>query len=156
VVSALSASQAGKPSRCLFFLSGSPWGLHERLSDAFDRALVPQRVTILRSYSREPIDSYQFKRPHLEQLVSALPQRRWLLLGDSGEKDPEVYAQLRRDHPGQIEHIYIHNVTHADPNAPRFAAMTLFQQWSEVERDLQQRGYGPALPPAPMVNPTAK
>jgi phosphatidate phosphatase APP1 len=34
-----------------------------------------------------------------------------VLVGDSGEKDPEVYGQIAREHPAQILRIYIRDVT---------------------------------------------
>jgi phosphatidate phosphatase APP1 len=87
---------------------------------------------ILRSYSTEPIDPYAFKQPHLEAIVGAFPRHRWVLYGDSGEKDPEVYTALRRGHPSQIEHIFIHDVTGEDPASPRFQGMTVFRDWREL------------------------
>ena len=33
-----------------------------------------------------------------------------MLLGDSGEKDPEIYAETVRDHPGRILAVYIREV----------------------------------------------
>lgn len=132
---------AGHPGRALFYLSGSPWGLHERISHAFDREGLPRGVMILRSYSRESLDPFRFKHPHLQELFAAFPHRRWLLFGDTGEKDPEVYAEMRLEHPGSIERIYIHNVTGADPKDARFTDMTLFKDWSEVAKDAEARGY---------------
>jgi phosphatidate phosphatase APP1 len=35
---------------------------------------------------------------------------RFVLLGDSGEKDPEIYADVVREHPGRILAVYIREV----------------------------------------------
>jgi len=122
----------GCAGRALFYLSGSPWGLHERIQDAFARAGLPRGAMILRRYSTEPIDPFRFKHPHLQALFDAFPHHRWILFGDNGEKDPEVYRQMRLERPAQIERIYIHNVTAADPNDPRFEGMTVFTNWSDI------------------------
>ena len=139
VVTAAVGVKDGLPVRALFYLSGSPWGLHERIKNAFERAGLPRGTMILRRYSTEPLDAFQFKYPHLQALFRAFPHRRWLLFGDTGEQDPEVYARMRLEQPAQIEHIYIHNVTNADARAPRFEGMTVFKDWNEVAKDVALR-----------------
>ncbi len=46
---------------------------------------------------------------------------RCRLVGDSGEDDPEVYAEALRRHPKQIARIYIRNITAARRDDARFA-----------------------------------
>ena len=45
-----------------------------------------------------------------------------LLVGDSGEADPEIYAELARTHPAQIVGIRIRDVSDEDASAPRYRA----------------------------------
>ncbi len=148
-VSMASDGTASKlPTRMLMYLSGSPWNLHTRIAGAFARNGLPPGGFILRRFSKEPLrDAFAFKHPHLQALFQAFPNTRFILLGDTGEKDPEVYAQMHREKPRQIEHVYIHNVTRADPKNARFTSgdlqMTVFNAWSEVHEDLQRRGYAP-------------
>lgn len=130
VVEALTRAARGRP---LAYISGSPWGLHGRIADYFRRAGLPDGVLLLKHFSSEPLtDQMAFKWPHITALVDALPARRFLLFGDSGEKDPEIYARLRAERPRSVEAIYIHLVTDEDPAAPRFRGMTVFRQWSEI------------------------
>jgi phosphatidate phosphatase APP1 len=42
----------------------------------------------------------------------------FLLVGDSGQEDPEIYAALVRERPGRVKAVYIRNVT---PHAERLA-----------------------------------
>ena len=35
----------------------------------------------------------------------------FVLIGDSGQRDPEIYAQVVREHPGRVLAIYIRNVS---------------------------------------------
>jgi phosphatidate phosphatase APP1 len=136
------------PTLPVFYLSGSPWALHERISDAFDRVGLPHGVTILRRYSQEPLDPYDFKHPHLLDIVDANPARKWILLGDTGEKDPEVYRTLRQERPGTVEAVFIHNVTNADPQDARYEGFTVFSDWNEVLGAIQQRKLGARTPQA--------
>ena len=45
---------------------------------------------------------------------------RFVLVGDSGEQDPEVYGGIARKHPGQVSAIFIRNVTGEKPESDRF------------------------------------
>ena len=50
------------------------------------------------------------------------PQRRFLLVGDSGELDPEIYGEIARMQGARIEGIVIRDVTQESREAPRYAA----------------------------------
>jgi hypothetical protein len=62
------------------------------------------------------------KRPAIEELLEAFPQRRFICVGDSGERDPELYAELARRRPGRILKIFIRNVTDEAAGNERFRA----------------------------------
>lgn len=130
------------PMLPVFYLSGSPWALHSRISEAFDRLGLPHGAMILRRYSQEPLNPFDFKHPHLLDIVDANPQRKWILFGDTGEKDPEVYHALIEERPGAVDSVFIHNVTKADPRDKRFDGFTVFDDWSEVVATTRQRKLG--------------
>jgi phosphatidate phosphatase APP1 len=48
-----------------------------------------------------------FKRETLERLFREFPDRRFVLVGDVYDKDPEIFGAMGRAHLRQIEHIYI-------------------------------------------------
>ena len=75
-------------------------------------------------------------------LLNSFPHRRFLLVGDSGEQDPEVYGSIHRQFPDRIEHILIRNVTASNADDLRFrtafagiapSRWTLFTDPNEVE-----------------------
>lgn len=47
------------------------------------------------------------KRPVLAGLLARFPRRAIVLVGDSGERDPEIYGELARAHPGRVAAILI-------------------------------------------------
>jgi phosphatidate phosphatase APP1 len=151
VLSELTAPVKGFPVRPMFFCTGSPWQLHTRIASAFAMHGVPKGAFILRRFSKEPLKAYDFKHPHLQELFAMFPGTRWLLFGDTGEQDPEVYLQMSKEKPQQIEHIFIHNVVsaHQDPMSPRFAwhngageqRMTVFDQWPQLQGEIDKHGY---------------
>lgn len=126
----------------VFYLSGSPWALHERISGAFDRYRLPHGAMILRRYSQEPLDPYNFKLPHLREIVDANPGYKWVLFGDTGEKDPEVYHTLMQERPDAVDAVFIHNVTGANPQDTRFAGFTVFSEWGDALQTIQERKLG--------------
>jgi len=60
------------------------------------------------------------KPPTIEALMAAFPKRKFILIGDSGEADPEIYWDIARRHPDQVRAIAIRNVTGERADAPRF------------------------------------
>jgi len=49
----------------------------------------------------------QGKRVAIQKLVKNLPLRRYILIGDSGEKDPEIYRKICRKNPHSIAAVFI-------------------------------------------------
>lgn len=51
------------------------------------------------------------KRPSIVEVLDAFPESSFILFGDSGEQDLEVYVTLARERPHQVRGIYIRDVT---------------------------------------------
>lgn len=47
----------------------------------------------------------------IEELMERFPERRFRLVGDTGEGDPEIYRRLAQRFPHQVEEIVIRDVT---------------------------------------------
>ncbi|MFX5839907.1 App1 family protein, partial [Acinetobacter baumannii] len=54
------------------------------------------------------------KLERARELIARMPQLRWVLLGDSGQADAELYAQAAQEFGDRIAAIYIRDV---DPHA---------------------------------------
>ena len=59
------------------------------------------------------------KVPVIVSILSRYPGRQFILVGDSGEKDPEVYGEVARRHKDQLLRIYIRNVPDSDVSKER-------------------------------------
>jgi phosphatidate phosphatase APP1 len=97
-----------------------PRGLHPapRLPDGAGAAPRPPR----HSAGRE-------KKPaRIQEVLDLHPRLRFVLIGDSGEKDPEIYAAIARANPGRILAIYIREVR-LDPGDGRVEAVS--GSWTE-------------------------
>ncbi len=109
------------------YVSASPWQLYPPLSDFFAAAGYPRGTFHLKSFRWKDesfFDLFQspeeYKPPVIEGLLAKFPRRRFVLVGDSGEKDPEIYAALARRHPEQIVRIFIRDIGAAGANEARF------------------------------------
>jgi phosphatidate phosphatase APP1 len=68
----------------------------------------------------------EHKVSEISRLMERFPQRRFVLLGDSGEKDPEVYRRILEKYPGQVEQILIRDVVNdREPRPDRLKGMTI-------------------------------
>lgn len=116
------------PGTRFHYLSASPIQLFPSLADFVRDADFPGGSMHLRESTswRTLIPGEQDSRIHkagtIERLLADFPARRFMLVGDSGESDPEIYAQAARRHPGRIVHIAIRDVTGEDARAERYAA----------------------------------
>jgi len=62
----------------------------------------------------------EYKLRELKATLDELPNRDVVLVGDSGQHDPEVYSETARRFPGQIRRIFIRDVTGEGPESPRY------------------------------------
>ena len=111
------------------YVSASPWQLYSPLADFMSREQFPSGSFGLRSFRvkdrtffnlfASPMES---KVPVIESILSRYPGRQFVLVGDSGEKDPEVYGEIARRHKDQLLRIYIRNVPNSDVSKERLEA----------------------------------
>jgi len=120
----------------IFYVSGSPWNLYELLVEFLDVRLIPLGPLLLRDFGidaekfiHEATDSH--KGRHIAELLAAYPRLPFLLIGDSGERDPEIYTEAVRQCPGRVGAIYIRKIA-ATPQRMR--------QVAELAEETRQRG----------------
>jgi hypothetical protein len=99
------------------YVSGSPWHLFPFLTEFLAAQGFPEGSFHLRDFRLMPRDlrrslrsSAAVKSRHINHLLQTYPHRRFLLVGDSGESDAEIYARAARAHPGRVQGILIRNV----------------------------------------------
>ena len=106
-----------KQGAVFHYVSSSPWQLYGPLQQLFDAEGYPRGTFHLKAIRfRDPTFLRLFiarrlpKRQAIASILRAFPQRRFILVGDSGEKDPEIYGYMARHFGSQVAHIYIRNV----------------------------------------------
>ncbi len=99
------------------YLSGSPLQLMPPLGAFLRSAGFPEGSVHLRDFSLNPaalLDeeaTSRHKQAEVRQLLADHPRRRFVLVGDSGERDPETYGAIAREHPSRIAAVLIRDVT---------------------------------------------
>lgn len=115
---ALFAGADGQRQRPLLYVSRGPWSIYEVLEEFFQRNNIPVGpilflrewgMTLQRPWPRKAEDHKANLIQKMLELYDDLP---FVLIGDSGQHDPETYARIVRDYPGRIKTIYIRNVNH--------------------------------------------
>lgn len=111
------------------YVSGSPFQLYPDLAAFVQKEAFPAGSVHLRKFrlkDRSLLDFFgdprQFKLRTIRPLLDRFRGRQFVLVGDSGEKDPEVYAQLARECPNVVA-ILIRRVTNEDLTTPRLASL---------------------------------
>ncbi|MEK6280912.1 MAG: phosphatase domain-containing protein [Acidobacteriota bacterium] len=70
--------------------------------------------------------TYDHKLDTIETLMDKYPDRKFILVGDSGEIDPEVYNEVRKRRPAQVKEIWIRDVINDNVVNPfRLIGMTV-------------------------------
>jgi phosphatidate phosphatase APP1 len=99
----------------LFYVSSSPWNLYDLLEDFLELNAIPPGPIFLRDIGTDTgkfikTPGHGHKLEHARTLIARNPQLRWILLGDSGQADAELYAAAAQEFGDRIAAIYIRDV----------------------------------------------
>lgn len=101
------------------YLSKGPWCYRSRVLRFLRTNRFPAGDVALNPHF--PISPPGYKRAPIESIIRAHPGCAFVLVGDSGEDDPEVYGQIAARFPDSGCHIFIRDITPHGPSR-RFAA----------------------------------
>lgn len=145
-----------RPAAGAVVVSGTPVSLAPRVEAFLALNGFPFAALALRHLRPRTLEGY--KEPVLRSLLSRFPQAV-VLVGDSGERDPEIYGALRAEFPGRVAAIFIRDVGRPS-EASRFEGMYLFKEAEAAAREAAAHGvadtacversfppHGPATPP---------
>jgi phosphatidate phosphatase APP1 len=93
----------------VFYVSSSPWNLHAFLLAFLRHRRFPIGPVLLRDLLGTSAGREQ-KAGRIQEILDLHPRLRFVLIGDSGERDPEIYAGIVRSNPGRILAVYIREV----------------------------------------------
>lgn len=100
----------------IFYVSSSPWNLYELLHDFMHINGIPHGPMFLQDWGIDEqtlilASHTDHKLAQIQTLVDYYPELKFVLIGDSGQHDPEIYLRVIRAHPGRILAAFIRDVT---------------------------------------------
>jgi phosphatidate phosphatase APP1 len=118
----------GRSTNPLFYVSSSPWNLYELLEEMFTLRGIPAGPLMLRDWglsSREglPTQHSGHKLAAIRRLFDTYPTLSFVLIGDSGQEDPEIYASIIRQYPERVLAAYIRSVDRAPERLAALATL---------------------------------
>ncbi len=111
----LQLGRNGKLNNPFFYVSSSPWNTYDLLYHFLELNNIPTGPLLLRDFGIDESkflssDHMSHKYKEIENLLITYPELEFILIGDSGQKDAEIYSEVVRNHPGRILAIYIRDV----------------------------------------------
>lgn len=110
----LHKGKSGANKNPIFYVSNSPWNLYRYLQFFLQKYNFPKGPVLLRNL-REPFDKspkteYPHKEHEIRNILKTYPAINFLLIGDCGEYDADIYKQIVADYPNRILAIYLRSV----------------------------------------------
>jgi phosphatidate phosphatase APP1 len=129
------AQDHADPARPFFYVSSSPWNLYGFIAEFMELNGIPHGPMFLKDYG---IDRSQFiRRGHdehkldaIERVLAFYPNLRFILIGDNGQRDVSVYAQVVTDYPRRVAAVFIRDVDGSCRSGPE----------GDLLRQIEQRG----------------
>jgi phosphatidate phosphatase APP1 len=123
----------------LAVVSGSPVQFAPRLGRFLEKNAFPPAALFLRNLGRTTLRG-GYKEPVLAQLAARFPDLPFVLVGDSGEKDPEIFHAFVRGNPGRVLRAYVRKATPTPGATARFEGLVLFADPADALADARAHG----------------
>lgn len=113
---ALRAGGTGREKNPTFYVSSSPWNLYDVITRFLEVQDIPRGPLLLRDVdlglsALSGRGHHAHKREMIRQVLTTYPGSPAVLIGDSGQQDPEIYRDVVREFSGRIRAVYIRDVS---------------------------------------------
>jgi phosphatidate phosphatase APP1 len=164
--SALQSDHQNQPYNPIFYVSSSAWNMYDVLAQFMELNHIPKGPIFMKDIelSLENLLSFTHEAHKFEQIepiFERFPDLPFLLIGDSGQKDPEIYHSLLQKYPHQVLGILIRDAVPndgwrkqelqeiADQVRAAGSHFCLFQDTSEAMEFAVEQGWIPAASECP-------
>ncbi|CAN5170918.1 App1 family protein [soil metagenome] len=103
----------------IFYVSSSEWNLYDLLESFFAHNHIPKGPFLLHDYRTNLLqirarghERHNHKLEKITRLLKTYPGRQFVLIGDSGQRDAEIYCEVVEQFPNRIKAVFIRNVSH--------------------------------------------
>lgn len=111
----LHRGQSGANANPIFYVSHSPWNLYRYLEFFLKQHTFPKGPILLRSFKdifKKKSGDQPQKHKEIVNILKTYPKLKFILIGDSGERDADIYIEIAKLFPEQVAAIYLRSVTH--------------------------------------------
>lgn len=112
----LHAGISKKNKNPFFYVSHSPWNLYLYLKKFIEENNFPKGAILLRSFrtilKRKQVNEKTQKQKEIENILQTYPNLSFILIGDAGEYDADIYIEITKKYPKRIKAIYLRSVLH--------------------------------------------
>lgn len=135
----LCAGSDGERKNPIFYVSGGPWNLYDIYHDFLELQSIPPGPIELADFGFTPEIFLHpkhevHKAARIGEILETYPGLSFVLIGDSGEKDAEIYVKAAEAHGGRIRAIYIRDVT---PLVPRDRLEALAERATQLGTEMR-------------------
>ncbi len=125
---ALNRGRDNEAENPLFYVSSSPWNLYDVIEDFLAVQGIPHGPLLLRDWDFSPraLASHRHhahKGEAIREIMGTYPSLPFILIGDSGQQDPEIYHQVVHDFPDRIIAVYVRDVVRTAEREQAIAAL---------------------------------
>lgn len=151
---AFAAGSDGRRRNPVFYVSSGSWNFYNLLEEFLDHNGFPKGPILLRDIGLEEdrflAEGHAHKLRKIERILETYPKLPFVLIGDSGQEDPLLYAEAVRRRPGRIRGVYLRDVSPAKRDgvgelAARMSeqgvTMRLFSSSAEAEAWARESGW---------------
>jgi phosphatidate phosphatase APP1 len=113
---ALRAGPGGMARHPTFYVSSSPWNLYDVITRFLELQGIPHGPLLLRDVDLgfsaiSEQGHHSHKREMIRRVLNTYPTSPAVLIGDSGQQDPEIYRDVVHEFRGRIRAVYIRDVS---------------------------------------------
>lgn len=126
----LARGTGGRPESTFFYVSSSPWNLYDMLVQFLAIRGFPRGPLFLTDWRPGPLESGEgrerpgHKRARIRRILDSYPELAFVLVGDDGERDREIYQEFLDSDPERITVAMVRSVEPvASRSAPRLDSL---------------------------------
>jgi len=115
---ALHKGMDGKSANPFFYISSSEWNLYDLINDFCTYNNFPKGVFLLREIKpgflniwKQGGNNHEHKYEKIKHIFETYPKMNFVLVGDNGQHDPEIYSRIAHQFTGRIKAIYIRTIS---------------------------------------------
>jgi phosphatidate phosphatase APP1 len=118
------AGDHASPTRPFFYVSSSPWNLYGFLAEFMELNRIPHGPMFLKDLGidRDKLihtGHEEHKSAAIRTILEFYPDHRFLLIGDNGQRDVEIYSEAVSLFPERIAAVFIRDISGTCASGPK-------------------------------------